>query len=558
MAAIRRTWVTTVAIVIASTLTATSCGGSSTAGSGSEPGTNDTVSRANKGVVQTAERPRVGGKLVYGLYSETNGWNPGANQWAPSGLQVTNAIFDTITAYDEHSDIKPYLAESFEHNADFTEWTIRLRPNVKLHNGKPVNADVVIRNQTYLSKSLVTGPAYRFAGVLGFTKVDDLAFRVTLDKGQVQWPIFLATQLGVVADPDWLESNDGLKPIGTGPFTMDTWEIDKKLTVRKNADYWRTDKDGTRLPYLDSIEFVVMPDTETRSKALQAKDVDIVETLSGQQLQSFQQQEGFQVYSDSAGESRELFVQLNTMAEPFTDPDARRALAYATDKRAYSDIASGGFDEVANGPIAPTSPWFTATDYPQYDPVKAKELVEKVKAKHDGKFEIHLLGTSSPERVVGAQTLQQQWATVGIDVTVELQEQAKLIVQVISGSYQATLWDQFDAPNPLADGVWWDADGAVAPPALTLNFARNKDEAISRAMDEAIKEPDFAKRKAQVDIVQQRLAADMPYIWLIHQRVSLIASNRVVNLVHYELPDGTIGLDLQQGAHHLAQIWLKD
>ena len=54
-----------------------------------------------------------------------------------------------------------------------------------------------------------------------------------------------------------------------------------------------------------------------------------------------------------------------------------------------------------------------------------------------------------------------------------------------------------------------------------------------------------------------RLATDVPYIWLTHQRVSVIASSRVVNLVRATLPDGSVGLDLHQGAHSLAQIWLK-
>ena len=536
-----------------------SCSANRTEQSSASPAApNDTVSKANKGVVESDEKPTPGGKLVYGIYSETNGWNPGTNQWAPSGMKVTRAIFDTITAYDENSEIKPFLAESVEHNAAYDEWTVKLRPNVKLHNGKPVNADVVIRNQTYLSKSPVTRTAYSYAGITSLTKSDDLTFVVHVNKPSIDFPIFFATQLGVVADPDWLESNDGLKPIGSGPFSLAEWEIDKKLTVVKNNDYWQVDKDGTRLPYLDSIEFRVIPDTESRSKALLAKDVDVIETVSGPQLQSFQEKDDFQVYADAKGETREHMVQLNTMKPPFDDPDARLALAYATDRKAFSDIESGGYDEVADGPIAPNSPWYTKPAYPEFDPVKAKELVEKVKAKHDGKFEFRLQGVNEPEIVVGAQTLQQQWAAVGIDAKVDLEEQAKLIIEVVAGSYQSTLWHQFDAPNPIADGVWWDGHSSVAPPEFTLNFTRINDPALTDALQAAGKEPDAAKRKQSFAVVQERLAAQVPYVWLTHQRVSLIASKRVVNLVKYQLPGGANGLDLNQGGHSLAQIWLKD
>ncbi len=519
--------------------------------------TTGTVSRANVGVVENDDKPKPGGQLVYGLLAETNGWNPALNQWAPSGIQVTHAFFDTLTAYDEQSQIKPFLAASMDHNADYSEWTFTLRPGVKLHNGKPVTADVIVRNQTFLMRSPVTGPAYKYALVESFTKKDDMTVAVHLQRGSAIWPVAMATQLGVVADPDWLESNDGLHPIGTGPFAFDAWQIDKQLTVKRNPDYWQVDKDGMRLPYLDSIEFRVITDSESRGKSLQAKDIDVMETMSGQQVQSFQKADGFQVYSDSKGESREQFVMLNLTADPLNDLDVRRALAYATDKQTFTEISSAGFDEVANGPIAPSSPWFAATDYPQHDPAKAIELVQRAKARHGGSIRFTLRGVSNPDTQVATQTLQQQWSAVGIDVDIDLQEQAKLIIGVVAGDYQAVMWSQFDAPNPYADGVWWDPRGAVPPPEFALNFARNDDPEIGVALIAGGTNGDLREQRAQFAIVQQRLAADVPYVWLTHQRMSVVASDRVVNLVRASLPDGSLGLDLHQGAHALAQIWLS-
>jgi len=551
----RRRWVGCVAGVALVALAATAC--RETATSPQPVATNDTVGHSNTGVIESTDTPRPGGKIVYGLMAETNGWNPATNQWGPSGLQVTNAIFDTLIAYDEHSAFKPFLAESFDHSADGKQWTFKLRPNVTMHNGKAVTADVIIRNQTYLWKSPITKPAYTYANIVEFAKKDDLTFVVTLSRPSVMFPIFFATQLGVVADPDWLESNDGVHPIGTGPFAIDSWDIGKQLVVKKNPNYWRVDARGARLPYLDSVEFRIMPDAATQTAALQSGDLDLSETLNGAQIQQFQKDKAFQVYTDSKGESREQFVQLNTKVAPFDDPDARRALAYATDKKAYSDAMSEGFDEPADGPIAAGSPWFTDTDYPQYDPERAKELVDKVKASHGGTFAFRLQGADDAELVLGAQILKEQWAKVGIDTTLDSKDQAKNIIEVLAGSYQSTMFHQFDAPNPIADGVWWDAQGAKAPPEWTLNFARNDDQQITDALHAAITKPGFDDQKHEFDIVQQRIAADVPYIWLVHQRISLIASNRLVNLVHATLPDGSIALDMQQGAHHLDQIWLR-
>src|SRR5438034_409810 len=65
--------------------------------------------KANQNLVQSDDTPRTGGSLAYGLNAETNGWNPANNQWGAPGLQVSKAIFDTLTTYDEHSQIKPFL-----------------------------------------------------------------------------------------------------------------------------------------------------------------------------------------------------------------------------------------------------------------------------------------------------------------------------------------------------------------------------------------------------------------------------------------------------------------
>jgi peptide/nickel transport system substrate-binding protein len=517
-----------------------------------------TADRANQGVVESDDPPQVGGKLVYGLYSETNGWNPATNQWSPAGLQVTQAVFDTLTAYDETSTIKPLLAESFSANEDFTVWTFKLRPGVTLHNGKPVTAEVVVRNQRYLASSAITGPAYVYGGITSFDVVDELTFRVNLSRPYVSYPVAMATQLGVVADPDWLESNDSLKPIGTGPFEFNSWTIGDQVRVVRNRDYWQQDADGTQLPYLDEIVFKVVVDDGERARLLRDGDLDVLQTYSGAQLQEFREGSAdVQVISDSKSESRDSMVQLNTMAAPFDDLEARQALAYATDKQAFSDEVHGGFHELANGPFAPSSPWFTATDFPSYDPAKAKALVESVKAKNGGEFSFTMIGADDAETTIGAQILQEQWAAVGITATIELAPASANIISVISGGYQATMWGQFDSPNPYADGVWWSPLLAVPPPELTLNFARNDDPAIGVALEAGNASPDQDVQHQQMGVVQERLTADVPYIWLVHLRISRVANDRVVNLTRWFLPDGSPGLDMRQGSHPLAQVWMK-
>jgi ABC-type transport system substrate-binding protein len=552
---------TAVALVFVGLLAA-GCG----TGSSSDGTASTTPKATNVGVVEDAGAAQTGGKLVYGLNAETNGWNPASSQWAPSGVEVAKALFDTLSAYDSESKIQPNLAASFVPNADFTMWTINLRPGVVLHNGKPVNAALVKANQEFLKQSALTGAAYE--PVDSFSTDGDLKVNVKMVKPWVNYPYALATQIGVVVDQDWLASGNADKPIGTGAFKLDTWTPDKEMVVKKNPDYWQKDTNGVQLPYLDEVDFRPITDDSSRSASLQKGDISIMEMTSAQEIVRFKElgdRGEFQVFNATSGETSESFIQLNTMAAPFNDIDARRALAYATNKTEYIDAVAEGLYEPANGPFAPSSKWYNpavATTYPQFDLAKAKELVDKVKAKNGGTFSFKLIGPPSTTTGKGLQLLQGQWAAAGIDATIDTVEQAPLIVKVLTGDYQSVAWQQFASPHPLGDSIWWHPNTAKPIPQFALNFARNKDEEIGAKLDAARSETDPQKELEDYQFVQKKLDEDIPYIWLYHSQISIVARNDVVNVVNWTLPpnergERKKGLELQDGAHPLAQVWIK-
>ncbi len=524
-------------------------------GSGSSPSATD---GGNAGVVEESVGAQPGGELVYGLEAESDGWNPSNSKWAPSGLMVARAVFDTLTAYDADLNAQPFLAEKLTPNADYTTWTITLRPNVTLHNGRPVDAEVVKANFDYLKASVLTSSA--FEPVDSFSTNGPREVVVHMNRPWVNYPYSLATQIGVVADPDWLTSGKTDNPIGTGPFVFEQWTRDSKLTVTKNPNYWQTDAQGIQLPYLDRVEFRPLPDNDSRSASLEAGGIDIMMTSDANQIVRFKKmaEDGeFQVFNDVSGETAEAFIQLNTMAEPFDDPDARRALALATDTKSYVELRTQGLNEPARGPFPPSSRWYTETNYPEYDKEAAKDLVEQVKARHDGSFTFRVLGGSDATSLAGLQLLQDQWRQVGIDAQITPIEQARLITDVATGNYQATVWRQFDSPHPLGDSIWWHPNTAKPIGEIALNFARNKDERIGAALDEARETPDVARETELYRQVQRYLAEDIPYIWLYHTQISVVAAPTLVNVVNYTLPTGQKGIELQGGSHPLYQIWRR-
>ncbi len=532
-------------------LLATACGG----GGGDERRIAEGTLQRNVGAIESDETPQPGGKLVYGLIAETNGWNPSSSQWAPSGLQVAHTFFDTLAAFDADLNIHPFAAESFTPSADYKQWVIRLRPGMTFHNGSPVTADAVRQSFDFLKSSTLTRDA--FEQIESFETRSELELVVNTKNPWVNYPMVLATQIGVITEPNWLRSGDVRNPIGSGPFIFESWEANASLRVRKNPNYWQRG-----YPLLDEVEFRPIPDGGTRSQSLEAGTINIMQITDPQHIRRFLEQGGtgeFQVFSDTRSETAEVFVQLNTTEPPFDDPEARRALAYATNSQELVDSLYGGLFQVARGPFAPSSPWYTETDYPRYDEQTARELVEKVKARNGGKFEFTLISSATPGVLEAIQFLKQRWEELGITVRLDTLQQLELILRVISGQYQATMWQQFDYPHPIADTIWWHPNAARdrGDTSPSLNFARNKNPRIGEYLDQARAATDKDEEKRLYQEVQKELAKDVPYVFLYHTQIAVIASSRVVNVVNYKLPDGAKGIELQQGFHPLYQVWIR-
>jgi peptide/nickel transport system substrate-binding protein len=428
-------------------------------------------------------------------------------------------------------------------------------PEVLEREGRPAAA--VAKAQNLLRDSPVTGPGYTMVAKIEARGSDQVVFTTT--KPWTNFPTLLATQVGVIADPDWIASNDGLHPVGTGPFRLESWSVDNQLVVVKNPDYWRSDSRGNRYPYLDRITFRIMTDGNSRASAIESGDIDLAELIEPSVIRSFQAKgDTFQLFTNSDSEMTEYFVLLNTQVAPFDDIDARRALAYATDRQAIVDTVEAGLFETANGPFATNSPWYDPQNgYPDYNPAKAKELVDAVKARHGGSFSITIQGPTNGDATVTLQQLQQMYQDVGIDVKVQTVEPATTIITAVTGNYQAMFFGGWFYPHPDQEMAFIDPRTAAAPPTFTLNLSRNADPDLAPMIDAWRAASAPADQKKAMDAIVRRINEDSAYIWLFHAQVGVVANRHLVNLTNYTLPDGQKGLDLREGSHPLFQVWIK-
>ena len=416
--------------------------------------------------------PKRGGSVTMGLNSEIDGFLPTTNHFDNSGLTYANTLFDTLTVVGADGSAKPYLAQSVTPNADMTVWTINLRPGITFHDGSPLNADVLLANIQALQTSALTGQALR--GVVNsVAKVNELAVAVTCAEPIVAFPHYLATQVGYVIAMSQLQSQSSTKPIGTGPFSLVSWEPNDHMTVTRNPHYWRAG-----LPYLDGLTYRPISEDQSRENSLRSNTIDLMVTRDPDAIRDLRDNSSYQlVLNPSVGQGDMDFVILNTAVDPTNDLMVRQALAYAIDVDELVKLFGAGIAKPNLSLFPPGSPYRAADNgYPKYDLAKAKALVAQAAPNHGGTIKIALATITDPRLLEQVQAVASMWGLAGIQVTVGEVEQVTFIDNLVTGKFVTYTDEMFGAPDPDLNYVWLSP--TTANPPIALNFARNKDDAL--------------------------------------------------------------------------------
>jgi ABC-type transport system substrate-binding protein len=522
------------AAVLAAALLVTACSGGGGGGG------------AGEGGGRRSGPPRHGGTLVIGLAAETDGWDPAQNRWARDAYWVAQAVYDPLMALDEKGVPRPYLAESVTPNADLTAWTVKLRPGIRFHDGRPLDARAVKAHFDRIKASPLVGQAMR--PLVATDVVDDLTVVLRSDRPWGTLPYFLVPQTGFIEAPG---ADNADHPVGTGPFVFKEWVRDDHLTVERNPNYWRPG-----LPRLDRITFRPMPEEATRLAALRSGQARVIWTGSPETITSARRDRSLRTLVEVTDEVH--FIMLNMDAPPLDDLRVRRALALATDRPRIIRLLSGGVNaEPAEGPWSKGSKWYVPTGFPGYDLAGARRLLEDYK-RDTGATEVKVtLGSvPGPAAQQEAELIRSMWEAAGVKVELRFTEQTRYINEALVGNYQANAWVQFGALDPDIDYIWWHSSNANPPPQIAINFARLRDPAIDAALDRARGSTDDAFRKTQYGIVARRMAELVPYIWIANSLLAVVHRSDVHGVGEGTLPDGSPAVRMRVGIVPVAPIWL--
>jgi peptide/nickel transport system substrate-binding protein len=503
-----------------------------------------------------AGAPNRGGSLTVGTMAEIDGFYPASNHWDTNGLLYANAVYDPLMAVAANGTIRPYLAGSMASNAAQDAWTMTLRPGVLFSDGSALTASVVKANFDALKASPLAAQALQ--QMSSVETPDAMTVVFTLDGAAPDFPVGLTTQAGYMVGEAMIEQASSHPttpptPVGTGPFVYSQWQVGTSFTATRNPHYWRRD-----LPYLDQITFKPIPDTSQREATLKAGGVDLIISLDPTTVERFAAGSGYRVIDSSRtgiGEPTMGFMMLNTVVPPTDDTRIRQALAKGMDQSQLQKLFWGRFNRPANGLFVPGSPYYSATGYPAFDPSEASSLVAAYKAEHDTPS-LQILTTTDPRTTQLVEVIQQMWQQVGFHVSIDLAEQAEVISNLLAGKFQAVPSAQFGAVDPNLNYVWLSTTTATPVGTIGLNFPRNRDPQIQSALLAGRAAMDQASKVEAYRTINQRLAQDLPYLWIAQDIFVLVADGRVQGIADFTLPDGTAGYSYNEGVFFPAQVGL--
>lgn len=328
-------------------------------------------------------------------------------------------VIESLGRADEEGNYYPWLAEEFYTDPDNLTFTITLREGVKFHDGSDCNAEAVAWN---IQKYIDNGKSSELGSPTKITVVDDRRIEIQYDQWANNWDnligdIYIISKEAYEKNgEDWCKTH----AVGTGPFLLQTFVDDNKITYTKNENY-RIEG----LPHLDELEIDMIMDTNTMMSALLNKEVGAAMKLENDAIINTIKQAGFEnIGSKNANCADIKHIIWNSKSEkhPMGNLKVRQAIMHAIDWDKVAKALSGGLGEAT--PIYGTSDsWaYSPQDFYEYNMDTAKQMLAD--AGYPNGFETTIYTTSQNNDT--ATVFQAILAQIGITAKIEVLDSSAL------------------------------------------------------------------------------------------------------------------------------------
>lgn len=436
---------------------------------------------------------------------------------------ITDQIFNGLVGLDANFSPVPELAERWHIEDDGRSYRFILRDDVMWHDGvRFTSADVKFTFEEALLKYHSRTRAALEGLLLGVETPDDRTAVFRLKRPYSP----LLQRLDVVEasiipqhqyqGQDLLTGEPTRRPIGTGPFRFVSYAPSSHVVLERNPDYFRRG-----LPGVDRLVFRIFPNPSMAVAALENGEVDYVGSVPGADADRLRQTSGIAVVSGTGGSGGSICQDVlipNITREPFSDVRVRRAFAHAIDRRFIVDRVYFGQGRPATGPISHLLSWAYTPDTRQYshDPAAAMQLLDQagLPPDRDGeRFAMTFTHAANQQRL--AQALRQQLAAVGITLRLNTLDFNAAVEQVfVKKTFDLGFASFCNGADPDI-GVRRVYVSSNIGPFPFSNGAGYRNPRIDHLFDLGSEPVERERRRPHYVEIQQILAEDAPYFWLI-------------------------------------------
>jgi peptide/nickel transport system substrate-binding protein len=450
------------------------------------------------------------------------------------------ALFYDPLLREENGQYIGVLAESYSLSEDDLSIIFNLRKGIKFHDGTDFNAQAVKWNLDRARGAEKSQYARDLKSIAEVSVVDDYTVEIKLTAPDAALLDQFIQPIGYMVSPTAVAKfgdDFQLTAVGTGPYLFQEWSGGNRVVGVRNEAYWRSDKEGNRLPYSDKAIIRFVTEASVAMIELQSGNADILRSSLIADFTTAEADPKLQIIDPGLGTYQ--YCGLNNLKAPFNNEKLRQALNAAIDRETIARVISDKYGKVLPNFISPLS-WVFDPDVVNpysYNPELARKLLAEAGYPNGFDTTISII-KRDPDVEIG-QLIQFQLAKVGINVNVEIMERQGYVEKVVTNrSYELATMLVYTRANRGVFLIENHFGGLNA----SMNFARFDDPEIADLITRAKTEKDLQTRFDLYSQAQQLVLDRAYWTFLFLRPTYILASKDVVDYKYTSTNGGELSL----------------
>ncbi|MFT4159807.1 ABC transporter substrate-binding protein [Shinella sp.] len=447
-------------------------------------------------------------------------------------------VFERLVKMERNLSFSPVLALSVTPSADFKTYTIKLRPNVKWHDGKDFTAEDVVFSAMDYWKPIAIGVAFKSLESAKMVDKNTVTLNFSAPMAEfalkarlADWALVLPKHIYGTGDIITNAANNN--PVGTGPFKLKAWTRGSHVEFVRNEQYW-----DPKLPYLDRLIIRWWRDPASRSAALEAGELHIAafNPVPAPDLARLAKTGNFVVekggYENSAWVST---IEFNTRNAITSKPAVRRALMHAINRQFIADTVYYKLAKPATSAMVSYNSQFYSPDVPKYefDPVKAGKLLDEAgyPVKDGSRFTVNLVAAAwFEENAKLGQYIKQAFEDIKVKVNLIVADRPTALKRIYSDyDFDVALSNNAQAMELIPQVTRFYTTDGILKGAAFRNATGYSNPAVDKVVDQLAVESDPAKRKVLAAEFGKLVVTDAPILPLVEIDSVTVARKDVRN-----------------------------